>query len=106
MHLHFSLNWDRKRGKFASVPSRGTGKINYPNVKAELARKGLFPSPLGEQGKSTEVTTYNPDTMLCFRPLSGNRENQLQNYMTSDELVEFEVSVPSRGTGKINLADG
>ena len=88
----------------------------------------VFPSPLGEQGKSTGIqadvtdgftTSFRPlsgnrENQLCFlcvrlfifqgfRPLSGNRENQHVSF--SGGLEYCIVSVPSRGTGKINGMD-
>ena len=114
-----------------------------------------FPSPLGEQGKSTDarrfiafyeskgfrplsgnrenqqqtLATTSAESMPSFRPLSGNRENQRARRFPSGIFIghlcwfpsplgeqgkstvfkntnsgKYEVSVPSRGTGKINNA--
>ena len=64
-------------GKTVSVPSRGTGKINYENHERSNRGNVQFPSPLGEQGKSTVKMHMNLETdSFSFRPLSGNRENQ------------------------------
>ena len=62
-----------------------------------------FPSPLGEQGISTvnEIIELG-DLVYRFRPLSGNREYQLQQTIDNG-VASMMVSVPSRGTGNINL---
>ena len=46
--------FDHDGDDFVSVPSRGTGKINLTPAQLNEVGKYLeFPSPLGEQGKST-----------------------------------------------------
>ena len=79
-------------GKTVSVPSRGTGKINYENHERSNRGNVQFPSPLGEQGKSTVKMHMNLETdSFSFRPLSGNRENQPRpaEKLTSNELTCF-----------------
>ena len=77
-----------------SVPSRGTGKINEEAETGAEKEEEKFPSPLGEQGKSTIVAeqTKIAGRPPGFRPLSGNRENQLK-----ERCIKWAISTSLMG---------
>ena len=85
-------------------PPSGNSEYQHTMEHDSHCKEIAFPSPLGEQGISTRMFDLCSNIKIaCFRPLSGNREYQPAE--DAAKLLEMRgvVSVPSRGTGNINL---
>ena len=64
----------------------------------------MFPSPLGEQGKSTILWAFDGRWIRVKFPSPLGEQGKSTDMDTGEVLFSEEnlVSVPSRGTGKIN----